>query len=260
MVKERVTKVNNILVNYKIAGNGQPLLILHGWGGSSNSWLNVLEHLKNDFLILCPDLPGFGKTNPPQQPWSLLDYTHFVKKFVLEFNLKEVFLLGHSFGGRIAIKFSVLWPEMVKKLILCSSAGIKQKLKIKQKIIFFLSLIGNAIFSQSPLKNFQHKARNLFYIFLRDSDYIKATGVMRETLKNILAEDLSSDLEKINSPTLIIWGEKDNIVPLKLAFLFKEKIKNSQLKILPKVKHSPHLEDAEKLSKIILDFLRGEMV
>lgn len=256
MIREEVIRINNLLVNYKITGKGEPLLILHGWGGSSNSWLRVLEYLKNNFLIVCPDLPGFGKTSPPPKPWTLLDYTHFIKNFISEFNFKEIFLLGHSFGGRIAIKFSVIWPKMVKKLILCSSAGIKEKLKIWQNIIFYFSLVGNAIFSRNFLKRFEDKAKNLFYIFFRNLDYGKAKGVMKETMKNILAEDLLPEIEKITSNTLIVWGENDNILPIKFAFLFKEKIKNSELQILPKIKHSPHLEDPSQLSKVILEFLK----
>jgi len=79
---------------------------------------------------------------------------------------------------------------------------------------------------------------------------------MRETIKKIVEEDLLSELPKIQKETLIIWGEKDRIVPLAHAFIFKEKIKNSKLEILPKIRHSPHLEDPEKLVEVLISNLK----
>lgn len=255
-MREKTELLNDLKINYKIAGHGLPLLILHGWGGSSDSWVKVIEILKKNFFVICPDLPGFGKSQTPKTAWDLKDFAIWLKNFVDFLKIENFFLLGHSFGGRVAIKFSIQYPEMVKSLILCNSAGIKQKLGIKEKIIFQLALIGNAIFSPKILRRFKDRVRNLFYKFLRSSDYAKAKGIMKETIKKILAEDLLPELSKVKVKTLIIWGEKDRILPLKYAFVFKEKIKNSELKILPKIGHSPHLEDPEKLSEIILQFLR----
>ena len=105
------------------------------------------------------------------------------------------------------------------------------------------------------LKRFKDSARNLFYIFLRHKDYIKANGTMRETIKKVLDEDLLPELSKIQTKTLIIWGDKDRMVPVKYAYIFKEKIENAKLEILPKIGHSPHLEAPENFSEIIINFL-----
>ena len=255
-MEENEIIINEAKVNYKIAGNGETLLILHGWGGSSNSWLKVIEKLEKDFKIVCPDLPGFGKSETPKSAWDLKDYANWLKKFTESLKLEKFFLLGHSFGGRIAIKFSIFWPEKVKKLILCNSAGIKEKQNLKEKIIFFLALLGNAIFSPKIFQRFKDKAKNLFYLFLRNSDYAKANETMKEIMKKVLNEDLLPELSFLKVETLIVWGEKDNILPLNHALLFKEQISNSEIKILPKVFHSPHLENPEKLVKAISQFLK----
>lgn len=258
-MQEKRIFVNGLEVNYKIIGQGPTILILHGWGGSSDSWTKVSEILaQKGFKVVCPDFPGFGKSKTPPKIWDLKDYAQWLKNFSDYLNLENFFLLGHSFGGRVAIKFSIFYPEKVKFLILCSSAGIKQKWGLKEKIIFWLALVGNAIFSPKILRRFKDKARNIFYKFLRNRDYAKADGTMKEIMKKIINEDLLPKLSEIKVKTFIIWGQKDNIVPIKHAQIFKEKIENSKLEILPKIRHSPHLESPEKLSQIILNFLKDE--
>ena len=255
-MKEEKILVKEIETNYKIGGKGENLLILHGWNGSSDSWRKIIEILEIKFRVICPDFPGFGKTKPPKIPWNLDDFVEWLKEFTEKLNLESFFLLGHSFGGRVAIKFSILYPEKVKRLILVSSAGIKQDWGLKEKIIFQISKIGNAIFSKNPLLRFKGGVRNLFYKLAMIKDYSKVKGVMRETMKKIVEEDLLPELPKIQNETFIVWGEKDRIVPLKYAFIFKEKIKNSKLEILPKIGHSPHLEDPEKLAEILFSNLK----
>ena len=248
--------IDGLKINYKIAGQGPAILILHGWGGSSDSWISVQEILaKEGFKIIVPDFPGFGKSETPFEPWGVREYSNFVLNLTKILELQKFFLLGHSFGGRVAIKFSVLYPEKIKSLILCNSAGIKQKWGFREKFIFRLSKLGNAIFTFPPLKRFKNKFRNLFYIFLRHKDYAKVEGTMRKIFKKVLTEDLLKDLPRIKTRTLIIWGEFDKLVPVKYAHIFKEKIENSKLEILLKIGHSPHLEVPEKLTEIIIDFL-----
>lgn len=255
MIKEKEIFINGLKINYKVAGQGPAILILHGWNGSSDSWKKVIEILSRNFLVICPDFPGFGKSQTPKNPWNLTDYVNWLKNFVDSIGLKDFFLFGHSFGGRVAIKFSISCFEGVKKLILISSAGIKPKLSLESKLIFFLAKIGNAFFTPKPLNRFKEGAKNLFYLFFRHRDYAKAKGILRETMKKIVEEDLLPLLSEIKTKTLLVWGQKDKLVPLKYAFLLKENIKNSELKILPKIGHSPHLEAPEKLVEVILPFI-----
>lgn len=230
------------------------ILILHGWGSSAKRWSKVKEILTEKGLkVIIPDLPGFGENPPPPNPWSVDNYVEWVKKFSQ--NFAPFFLAGHSFGGRVAIKFAIQYPEKIKSLILCSSAGIRPNPGFKTIIIFWLAKIGNAIFTSKILARFKDGARNLFYIFLRHHDYVKADGAMKETIKKVLDEDLLNDLSKIKVKTLLIWGERDKLVPLKYAQVFKEKIENSELEIIPKIGHSPHLEVPEKLSEILVNFI-----
>ena len=263
-MNERQILINNLKINYKIAGEGPAILILHGWGGSSDSWIRVQGVLvEKGYKVIAPDFPGFGKSITPPEPWSVRDYVDWLNNFIK--NLKKscdglaepFFLLGHSFGGRVAIKFAIQYPEKVKALILCDSAGLKPKPGFKTRMIYWTAKIGSAVFSPKPLTRLKDSARNLFYIFLRNKDYVKANGTMKETIKKVLEEDLLEDLPKIKAKTLIIWGGADRMVPVKYAHIFKEKINNSELEILPKIGHSPHLEVPDKLSQIIINFLNN---
>jgi len=257
MIEEKKLQILGIETNYKTAGGGIPLLILHGWGGSSDSWKRVIEILERENIkVIAPDFPGFGKSKTPPVPWSLQNFVEWLKEFLENLKIDKFFLLGHSFGGRVAIKFSLNFSEKIKALILIDPAGIKQKWGPKEVLIFYLALLGNAIFAKSFLRRFKDKARNLFYRFFRDRDYGKAKEGMRETMKMVIDEDLLPVLEKINAKTFIVWGEKDNIVPLKDGKIFKEKIENSELIILPKVRHSPHLEVPEEFSKKLIEILK----
>ena len=256
-MNEEKILINELKINYKIAGEGEPLLILHGWGGSSGSWIEVQRILaKEGFKVIVLDLPGFGKSHTPSVPWGIAEYSEFILNFLQKIGLKKINLMGHSFGGRIAIKLATKHPEKLKKLILCASAGIKHDLNFPQKIVLNLALIGNFFFSRKPLRRYKDVIRNVFYMFLCKRDYTKTRGVMRETFKKVIEEDLKPELSEIKPKTLLIWGKKDKAVPLADAYLMKENISHSVLEIIPRAFHTPNLEFPEKLSNIILNFLK----
>ncbi|MFH1509834.1 MAG: alpha/beta hydrolase [Candidatus Nealsonbacteria bacterium] len=262
-MREETISIKGLKVNYKIAGRGPAILVLHGWGGSSDSWVKVQERLSNQkYTVLVLDFPGFGKSVSPSSPWSVGDYMEFLYFFIKEISKKEkgfgssFFLLGHSFGGRVSIKFSLKYPEMVKKLILCDSAGIRQTHDLKGFLIFLTAKIGNALLAPKIMVRFKDSVRSSFYKLIRNRDYVKAKGVMKETMQKVIEENLLSQLKDIGHETLIIWGSKDKMVPLKYGHVFNDKIRGSQLKIINGVGHSPHLESPEKLSKLISNFFK----
>lgn len=256
---EKTVSIWGLRVNYKIQGEGNYFLILHGWRSSSDSWISIQKILSDKgFKVIIPDFPGFGNSETPRNPWSVDDYAEWLNDFIRKIKINTpFFLLGHSFGGRVAIKFSVKYPEIIKSQILLASAGIKPELNFSQKIIFRLAKIGNSIFSKKPLRGFKNQGKNIFYSVIRQTDYLKVNEKMRETMKKILAEDLSDFLIKIKQKTLLVWGKKDKMVPVRYAYIMKEKILNSKLIIFPNSGHSPQLDNTEKLAEIIIDFLRS---
>lgn len=256
MQEQKEIYINKLRTNYKVIGKGKPIVILHGWGGSSDSWKRVAKILcLKGYKVISPDLPGFGKSITPLKIWDLNDYSNWLEDFLGSLRLKKISIISHSFGGRIAVKFAAKHSAQIEKLILCSPAGIKIKPNFSAQTALYANAVGGVILNKKVFNLFKGSVKGWSYFFLRNTDYVRANKAMREIMKKALAEDLTEKLSKIKAETLIIWGEKDKLIPLKYAYIFKGNIKNSKLKILPKTGHSPHLEDPEKLLEVILKFL-----
>jgi len=254
-VQEYKIQVNNVWVNYKITGLGKPLVILPGWLHNSDHWKFVQENLAQNFQVVAVDLPGFGKSQDPSQGWDIGQYANFIEQFLTDISIEKCFMLGHSFGGRIVTKLAGRQSKFVDKIILVDSAGINSKRSLKKNIVRFLSSVISAIFSIWPLSIFLPALRNQAYKILRSKDYLEVNERMREVFLKATKEDLKKESKKIKIPTLIIWGEVDQLTPLSDAYVLKNNIANSELKIIPQIGHSPHLKAPEAVIKFVLDFL-----
>ncbi len=254
-MEERSLQVNGLKINYKIGGIGPCILILHGWDSSSDRWQKTGEILaENGFRVVIPDLPGFGKSDFPPSPWLVGDYLELIVKFIEKINCQRPFLFGHSFGGRISIKFGAVYPEKISGLILCSAGGVISKKRTKVKIFYFLAKLGKFFFLAPVIKESRSFAQRVLYRLAGARDYLKASPIMKETMEKVISEDLTPFLNQINLETLIIWGKKDKILPLSDAHLIKGKTPNSDLIVMENIGHAPNLEAPEKLAKIILNW------
>ncbi len=251
-MKEEKILINGLEINYKIIGEGRPFLIFHGWNSNSNRWLAVAEILaKKGLQIIIPDLPGFGKSSTPPLDWDPEEYLNFAKQFIDRLNLENFYLLGHSFGGSVAIKYSIDFPDKVQKLFLISAACFRKRTPGKFVLYIFSKFCH--IFSFLP---FYENIRKGFYKYIvRRSDYPYSKGAMKKIYLKIIKRDLSDILPAVATPTVIIWGEKDKITPLNEGVEINRKIKNSKIQIIEGVNHSPNLIVPEKLAQTIGKFL-----
>jgi len=248
-MEEKFIQVNNLKVFTRIEGQGSPFLILHGWGVGHSSWIETQDKLSKNFQVITLDLPGFGKSDLPEQAWNVQNYVDFVLDFMNILGIDKFYLLGHSFGGRISIKLAAQSPEKIKKLILVDSAGIRHNKPFIKKVVSKFK-----IFSRLPGYNV---LRRLLYRILNNRDYFEEKGIKKEIHNKVIAEDLTDYLKKIFLPVLIIWGKRDKLTPIKDGYLMKKKIKNSELKIFD-CGHGPHHEEPDLLIKTILDFIKDD--
>lgn len=255
---EKEVVVDSIALTYKLAGEGRPLLILHGWGSSSDAWVEVQERLvQGGYRVCVPDLPGFGKSDPPPRPWGVGDYARFVANVAHRLSMERFFLIGHSFGGRIGIRLTTLHPERAIGLVLCASAGIKSRRTLKLLLFLALAKGGDALLSLPLLSYLHEPARKGLYLLVGERDYYRAQGVMRETMKKVIEEDLRPDLGKITVPTLIVWGDRDRVIPLSDAHIMKEEIPDATLEIVEGAGHRLPYQEPEIFTRLVLTFLGG---
>ena len=246
------SNISGLKIYYQEAGAGKNLIMLHGWKHDVSSFWGVIPLLKDRFKVWLIDLPGFGRSDLPSKAFTTSDYAEVIKDFIEVNKIKDPILLGHSLGGRVAIKLASKYPKLIDKLILEDSAGIKPN---KDFFKAFIYPFAKAFHYFMPnLLNIKNKLRYNFYKSL-ESDYVNA-GKLKDTLTNILAEDLTNDLKDIKAMTLLIWGEKDatSEASLKHGKRMYRMIHNSKIEIFDGVGHSPHLEKPELFSYYVKDF------
>ena len=145
--------VNGIKINYKMVGTGETVLFLHGWGSNIELFDRLMTAVSEKYTALALDMPGFGGSEEPPEPWGVDDYVNFVNAFLDQLGVKPVCLIGHSFGGRIMIKeLSGNLIPSVNKAVFIDSAGIKPKKSLKQKLSLACYKVGKAVLSFKPVK------------------------------------------------------------------------------------------------------------
>lgn len=219
----------------------QTLVILHGWGQSSFEWKQLREMLEKDFRVVVLDLPGFGGEPMLSPVATIPEYADWVVSKLNAIEGDKV-ILGHSFGGRIGSYIASSKPVWLKGLILYGSPSLyRPSLDVKVRIILFK--IAKAL---GLKKAFTMRPKDL-----KDADKKNMGQIFRKAV----VFDQTELLPKIDVPTLLVWGENDSAVPLRIAIEMKALIPNSTLSILDKVGHNAHLENPHLFYGIIKNFL-----
>ena len=258
-MEQKTIMVGSLRVRYlETAGvDSIPLVILHGWGSSINSWTNVALSLeKNGVKVFIPDLPGFGETPEPPCPWGLSDYMEFVRAFVQSIDIQKFFLAGHSFGGQIAIAYATQYPQNMEKLILMSAARIIKRKKLRVKTFMVATKIGDLIFSLPLLALLRPIVQKIWYKLTGERDYYLASAVMRETRKRVVGEEVGPRLNLAKIPTLILWGGKDNVTLLADGRIIQREIIGSKMKVFENEGHDINLKKYREVAWEINEFIK----
>jgi len=241
--------INNILTNYEQYGSDSKpvVLVLHGWKSDSAAWLNAAQSLEKEFRVLLVDIPGFGKSNRPIGTFGTYEYAQFISDFLKYLNIQRCTVVGHSFGGRIALVLAAT-TEIVEKLILVDAAGIESKPLLYD---FLLNIL-------SPLKRLVPQ-NYLYYLKkqLGSKDY-NGAGNLKDIFLKVIKEDLSNLLPKIQISTYIIWGSKDTILDISLAKNFKQLIKSSKIRVIWGAGHHPYLDKPSEFISVLRECLNAE--
>lgn len=237
-----------------------PLVILHGWGSSLESWRQVAEAFERaGKRVIIPDLPGFGETQEPSKPWDVSDYINFLKNFLAKARISKFALAGHSFGGQLAIAFAAQHRKdsNLRALFLLAAARIMRRKKLKIKIFRIITRFGNLAFTVpflAPLRSFVQK---IWYKFTGERDYYVATPLMRKTMKLVLNDEVGARLQAISTPTFILWGKNDEVTPLEDAYIIQKNIPGSRMHIFKKVNHDLNFKVPQELANQMIIFINS---
>lgn len=236
-------KVKNVLVNYIQYGEGKDILLLHGWGQNIEMMKMLGDNFSDRFRITILDFPGFGLSEEPGEAWNIKDYANMLEEFINELGIKKPIIMGHSFGGRVAIRYSA--EHVVEKIVLFGSPCVREdtELPLSVKIL-------KGIKKLPGMDKIGEFAKN----FIGSRDYKAASPVMRQTLVNVVNEDLSKYAKEIDCPTLLIWGENDTEAPVSDAKILESIMVDAALIVLPGT-HYAYIENLGQVVNILNNFI-----
>jgi pimeloyl-ACP methyl ester carboxylesterase len=253
-------KVGKVRVRYIDTSSGGLLLLIHGLGGSIESWTNNIGELTKSLRVIAIDLPGFGLSDKPKMDYTIKFYREFIVQFLKQLQLGQVSIVGSSLGGHVAAEVAIRHPDLVKKLILTSPAGaLPRSFKGTPALRRYIRVI-NA-------KSVEQVKQALFAVDNKPVDDSYAQLVYqklllpgaKEAFLSALAGSakalrLNSRLHRIKAPTLLLWGKEDTMIPVKFVEPFV-KMKNCRIVMLENCGHRPHVDRPEVFNKIVVDFL-----
>ena len=226
------------------------IYLLHGWAvDTSNAakWQPLIDQLAQaDIEAVFLPLPGLS--TQLNEVWNLDNYVAWVLE---QLPREPIVLLGHSFGGQIALRLAARYPSRVKQLILIGSAGIRNQswqAKLKRSSFGLLAKLGK-------LFTTNQQARKLLYQLAREQDYFRADPLLRQTMSNVIKTDIQDEAAGLTIPTLIIWGGQDRVTPLWMGKKFNRLIRRSRLMVIAPAHHSPQFTHVGEVASLIEKFV-----
>ena len=249
-------KYNGIELSYSIEGEGDAVVLLHGWGCDKSIWKSSIEVLSSNFCVVAVDFAGFGSSQEPDAVWGVEEYTSSVEALLRELGILSPILVGHSFGGRVSILYAS--RNDVKRVVLTDAAGVKPRRSFTYyRKVYTYKLLKRAL----PLLIGDKKAQMLLdqrRSRSGSSDYNRATPMMRAILSKCVNEDLCGVMPKIKAPTLLFWGDKDTATPITDAYKMERLIPDAGIVVAEGAGHFAFLEQAELWCGALKSFLKFE--
>lgn len=256
---EKDIEIDGLKMRYDETGpeSGRPVVLMHGWGCQHSTVRSIAAPLEKGMHVYNLDLPGHGSSAEPPEAWGVEKYTEFVEKFIDRLGLDDPVLIGHSFGGRIAILMASRRP--ITKMVLVDAAGIKPRRKPKyyMKVYSFklakklLPLLLGKERGEAKIQELRRKTGS--------ADYRNSSPMMRAVMSRCVNEDLKHVMPSIKASTLLVWGEKDTATPLKDAKYMESHIKDAGLVSFPGCGHYSFLDNPMGFRAVIQEFFKDEL-
>lgn len=252
---KKFAEIKGVKTAYIEDGNGNDVILLHGWGQNKEMMIRIFDHLKDRFHVYSIDLPGFGESEDPPEPWGVPEYRDFLAEFIEVNGIEKPILIGHSFGCRIAIRYAAVNPQNVRKMCLTGAAGIRPKhgldYQIRTKAYKAGKWLLKATGQTKKLEELQNKSGS--------EDYRNAKGVMRATFVKVVNDDVSDILGDVRCSVLLVWGDQDTAAPLWMGQMMEKKMPDAGLAIFEGDDHWAYWHQADRFNRVLDIFLKGDV-
>jgi pimeloyl-ACP methyl ester carboxylesterase len=254
-LRQRDILVDGRRVRYVDAGDGPPIALIHGLGGSWQNWLENLPDLGRDHRVIALDLPGFGRSDPVPRPRSLAPHAATVAALLDRLGTGPTLVVGHSMGGLVAERLALQRPELVNGLVLVGAGG--GGVGVRQMFAVHGMLVARRLAARPAVARRLARVRRLRHQALagvvHDPACIPAALAedmmaafvapgFADAVRVGLREDLRAELARIGCPALLVWGDRDRILPVSRANELAGLLPDAELEVWPGVGHCPMLE------------------
>ena len=249
-----IFRYDDIDINIKVSGEGEPIFLLHGWGCSNEIFKDIEAILSTSYRTYNFDFPGFGASGEPTTVWGVEEYTRMVEAFAKSNGIARPALMGHSFGGRVSIVYAS--RNEVSRIVLVDAAGIKPKRPFRyyRKVYTFKAMkwLCNTFLPKEKAQAIIDRRR----AGAGSSDYNNASPMMRAILSKVVNEDLKHLMPRIKAPTLLFWGNMDTATPLSDAKTMEKLIPDAGLVVAHGTGHFSFLESPGLFTAVIKNFFK----
>jgi pimeloyl-ACP methyl ester carboxylesterase len=239
--------IGNHVIAYESFGSGPAAVFLHGWGANGALWKPFTERFASARTVYLFDLPGFGMSPAPQEALSIGDYAAIVHDACGALGIDPPDLIGHSFGARIAAACAARYSHNVRTLTLIAAGGHRPRLLALKKL---LAKIAKPFFAPRVMRG----ARRAAYRAMGAEDYI-AAGIMRDTFIKTIDEPMDPIFAGVKTPTLILWGEHDSVVPVRYGNHISRLIPGAELALIPDAGHFCFIDNPASCAQYMLRFI-----
>ncbi len=259
MVETKAITLNHLLIHHAVAGEGDSLLLLHGWGADASLvWPLAEAMIHKGYRCHALDFPGMGNSPEPPAAWTVFDYANLVIEYMDAQNLENVFLFGHSFGGRLSLILGAEHPQRIRKIALSNSAGVPPKKPLLPEIrLRTYKTIRDGLYRLGA-KGLAEHLRERYNQRYGSRDFQAVSGVMRQTFVNVVNEDLLPYAARIQASALLFWGDGDEETPLWMGKKLEQTIPDAGLVIHKGAGHYAYLDKLADTARVMDFFFRQE--
>jgi pimeloyl-ACP methyl ester carboxylesterase len=260
-MQEEFVTVDGSKIRYIRAGSSKrSLVLIHGLGASAERWEHVVPHFSKNFTVYVPDLIGFGHSDKPNTDYTTEFFSNFVTSFLTSLGIEKSTIIGSSLGGQIAVEYVTKNQQSVDRLVLVSPAGAMKQSTPALDAYVMAALYPDPITAKNAFTMMTGSSKEVPDVtidqFVERMRMPNAKFAFMSTLLGLKnAPEISTMLELIYVPTLIVWGSLDPVIPVKYAEYFVKKIRDCRFYQMENCGHTPYVEDPNEFSRIVLDFL-----